>query len=314
MFLGNPFSELSFADITVQAGSDAVLAGTSTITFSQTGNLLNSSVYFATQSITFSQTGNFSGGFTNGAVATIAFSQTCSLLASSNLLSTATIVFSPSGDLRGTSNHAGTSAITFSQTGDFLNSSILAATATILFNQTGNFLSSGLMAGTTTIVFSQTGLFNAALVIIHPFIGTDRTGAHEYFPWHNKDGVTVYFNKGGKRRHRYFPEDIERQDAIVRKRLEISSPTTIQELDWDIYNLFDVTVNADVEFTFSNPRDNSDFVILLTKDANANVRTITFPASLVWPDGNSFTTMSSSGETKLIRISYFGSRYRATLY
>ena len=149
---------------------------------------------------------------------------------------------------------------------------------------------------------------------IPPFTGTDLIGAHEYFPWHNRESLTGYFNKSGHGRKGYFPTDKERQDVLVRKRQAIENPTTIQELDWDVYNFFDVTLNNDATFVFSNPRDNSDFVILLTKDSNSNIRNITWPASLAWPDNDSFTSLSVSGESKLIRISYFGNRYRVTLY
>jgi hypothetical protein len=146
-------------------------------------------------------------------------------------------------------------------------------------------------------------------VIIQP----DTIGPHEYFPWHNKDGLTVYFSrKAPVGRKRYFPVDIERQDVLVRKRNPITA-TVNQELDWDIHNFFDVSITQNVTFIFSNPRDNSDFVVLLTNDSGG-VHTITWPPSLVWPDGNNVNNLNTAGEAKLIRISYFGGVYRATLY
>jgi hypothetical protein len=146
-------------------------------------------------------------------------------------------------------------------------------------------------------------------VIIQP----DAIGPHEYFPWHNKEGLTVYFSrKAPVGRKRYFPVDLERQDVLVRKRNPITAIAS-QELDWGIHNYFDVSIVQNTTFIFSNPRDNSDFVVLLT-NGNSDVHTITWPPSLIWPDGNNVNNLNTLGETKLIRISYFGGVYRATLY
>ncbi len=224
---------------------------------------------------------------------------------------TTTIIFSQTGAFGGGSAHAGTSPIIFSQTGALNASAKATGTTTIVFSQTGALNAGSLFASTAEIVFATTGAFLTTVSTSVP--GHLIIGAHEYYPWHNKDGLTVYFNKGGHRRKRYFPTDIEQQDVLVRKKQTITA-TTIQELDWDVYNFFDVAVDTDTSLVFSNPRDNSDFIILLTKDANATVRTITWPNALIWPDGNIVTTLSSSSETKLIRISYFGGVYRATLY
>jgi hypothetical protein len=312
-----------------------ILTGTNGFTFNQTGLLRGTGALNGTNGFVFSQTGDLRGSGVLSGTNSFVFNQTGDLTsggATSPITGTVAFNFSQTGDLKGSGILTGSNSIIFNQTGDLKGSGVLSANVSFIFNQSASIAASGLLQGLTSITFGQSGSFSSGALVgtsiitfgstgtlsgtltIFPFTGSDLIGAHEYFPWHNKESLTGYFNKSGHGRKGYFPTDIERQDVLVRKRQAIENPTTIQELDWDVYNFFDVTLNNDVTFVFSNPRDNSDFVILLTKDSNSNVRNITWPASLAWPDGNSFTTMSVASETKLIRISYFGGRYRATLY
>lgn len=244
---------------------------------------------------------------------TLAFTTSGTLLGSGALAGSSSPAFTTLGGLTGIGALSGLSSVTFTTSSSILGLGLISGAATVTFSTTAIGQLFAVIAGSTSFAFSLAAAIGYSIAVF-PYTGTDTRGAHEYYPWHNKDGVTVYFNKGGVHRKRYFPLDLERQDVLVRKRLAIENPTTTQELDWDVYNFFDVTLNADVTFTFSNPRDNSDFIVLLTKDSNGTTRNVTFPGSLVWPDGNDFTALTVSGESKLIRISYFGGRYRATLY
>lgn len=190
------------------------------------------------------------------------------------------------------------------------NSGAAQGSITVSFSTEGILAGQGRLFGLSNITFS-------VAASVTSFFSHSLIGAHEYYPWHNKDGLTLYFGtKWGKARRARggrIPTDQERDDVLVRKRIAITATTTT-ELNWDIYNFFDVSVAVNPSIVFLNPRDNSDFVVLLTKDANATVRTISWPVALLWPDGNQIFSLTTSGETKLIRVSYFGGVYRATLY
>lgn len=288
------FHGISFAPISalVQALEGSIVGSTS-FAFSPSGTLVGSGALAGSTAVAFS---------------TSAFGNVFVPIAGSSAFA-----FALAGTLKGAGALSGLSSVTFTTSGSILGLGLMSGAVTVTFTTTAIGTPFSNIAGAIALTFTTAASIGYSIAVF-PYTGTDTRGAHEYYPWHNKDGVTVYFNKGGVHRKRYFPLDLERQDVLVRKRLAIENPTVTQELDWDVYNFFDVTLNADVTFTFSNPRDNSDFVILLTKDSNGTTRNVTFPGSLVWPDGNSFTALTVSGESKLIRISYFGGRYRATLY
>jgi hypothetical protein len=58
-----------------------------------------------------------------------------------------------------------------------------------------------------------------------------------------------------------------------------------QTIDLTLGNFITATLNSNCTFTFSNPLiDAFSFTLVLTNDATAN-RTITWPASVVWPGG-----------------------------
>ncbi len=128
--------------------------------------------------------------------------------------------------------------------------------------------------------------------------------------WHNKDSLDLYFERTEPGR---YPVDSENQGVVVRHELIIPADPLTTVLDWYRFNFFNVTVSNSTTFSFVNPRPNSDFSILLTKDNTPTPYTITWPSELSWENAVPVTTLTDAGQTALLFISYYGGVYRATL-
>lgn len=128
--------------------------------------------------------------------------------------------------------------------------------------------------------------------------------------WDDPDGLRRRYKaaEGGHERDKR-----SRDDAPLRKKIALNASATT-DLDWASYNYFEVTVDENVTFTFSNPRPSSDFVILLIKDNSGTARNIVWPASASWPYGTPFDSMTVANQTVLLRVSYFGGEYRMGYY
>lgn len=128
--------------------------------------------------------------------------------------------------------------------------------------------------------------------------------------WDDPDGLRRRYKaaEGGHER-----DNRSRDDAPLRKKIALNA-SSVTDLDWASYNYFEVTVDENVTFTFSNPRPSSDFVILLIKDNSGTARNIVWPASASWPYGTPFDSMTVANQTVLLRVSYFGGEYRMGYY
>jgi hypothetical protein len=132
------------------------------------------------------------------------------------------------------------------------------------------------------------------------------TGLYDKQHWYNKDTEHVYY---GQRLAREFRNDRERDGVILRREIPITASATT-DLDWDTYNLFSVAVGISTTFTFSNPRANSDFVIVLTKDNSSTTRTIVWPPALDWAGQAPFSSLNTANEEAVINIAYYAGKYR----
>lgn len=81
----------------------------------------------------------------------------------------------------------------------------------------------------------------------------------------------------------------------------VSIASNAATLDLETGNVFSVSLNANVTFTFSNPPASGacgSFTLVLTADGTA--RTITWPAAVKWEDGTAPTPPSTNGKVMIV--------------
>lgn len=128
--------------------------------------------------------------------------------------------------------------------------------------------------------------------------------------WQSPDGLLVRFPTYTAKKA---ARDRNRDDVLLRRKYDITA-TASTTIDWDVYNFFDITVDLDVTFTFINPRENSDFIVKLTKDATATQRNLTWPVSVSWPGADEVTALTVSGQILFLKFSYLDGSYYGQLY
>jgi hypothetical protein len=139
-----------------------------------------------------------------------------------------------------------------------------------------------------------------------PSLGTPTYG-YDYRSWHNPDGLDVHYPvRYGKR----FAPDKERNGVVLRKEITLTATAPVTTLDWHIFNYFKLDVGVSTTLSFSNPRANSDFVIVLQKDGSANPRQVFFPVGMDWGNQAPITTLDQPNQQELITVSYFNGVYR----
>ena len=134
---------------------------------------------------------------------------------------------------------------------------------------------------------------------------SEQVYGRDWRTWHNPDGLAVQFPY----KTAYpFAADIDWDGTLARAQKDLTTTATTT-LDWDRHNYFNVAVTMDTTFAILNPRPNSDFVVLLTKDNSATIRTITWGFTIDWGDATPVTRLTEANETVLLYITYFGSAY-----
>lgn len=126
---------LWYADQILTNSGAANFTGTSTFTFSQTGNFVAGSVtgnanFVGTSTLTFSQTGVFNAFASMAGTATATFGQSGAVTAESSFSGTSSTLFAQSGAFvagaaAGNAVFVGTATITFGQSGDLNTSQIV---------------------------------------------------------------------------------------------------------------------------------------------------------------------------------------------
>jgi len=126
----------------------------------------------------------------------------------------------------------------------------------------------------------------------------------DYGNWYYK-GLTLNYKRLGRQLNR----DVERLGTLARKEIELTAGATTT-LDWDTFNFFDVSLGTNTTFSFINPRANSDFVIVITKDATGTARNVTWPVGLDWDFWPTVSSLNSASEVVFITIAYYNNVYR----
>lgn len=144
-----------------------VLAGTSALTFSQTGALVGAGALAASIPLTFAITGSLdaSAGALTGNTSLV-LGQTGTLVGAGSLAGTTALTLGSNTTLVGAGVLAGTSTLVFSQTGDLGSGGQLLGTSTLVFGQTGALTGVGAMAGTASLTLGGTSTIQAVGALI----------------------------------------------------------------------------------------------------------------------------------------------------
>lgn len=137
-------------------GTAVNLAGTSPITFGQSGALSDTDPLAGSSSITFGQSGALSDVLGLAGSSSIAFSQSGALSDTVNLVGASSILFGQTGDLTQVNPLAGASNITFGQSANLTDTLGLAGNSAVVFGQSGDLTDTKPLAGTSAIVFGGT--------------------------------------------------------------------------------------------------------------------------------------------------------------
>lgn len=121
-------------------------------------------------------------------------------------------------------------------------------------------------------------------------------------------GQKLYYGQNEGRPH---TQDKDYQGVTVRREKElVGSSDTI--IDWDRFNFFNISVGADTTISsVINLRENSDFIVLLTKDNSGIVRNLYFPSDWTWADSVAPTSLTMANEQIVFKVTYFGGVLRA---
>lgn len=93
-----------------------------------------------------------------------------------------------------------------------------------------------------------------------------------------------------------------------------SKATCTTTLDWDDGNVqYIVLANGSQTFTFSNPKDGGRYVLILKQPSSGSAGTVTFPASVLWSNGNTVVLSTTNSKVDVISFVYDGtnSKYYA---
>lgn len=134
------------------SGGSGAIAGTTAVTFGQSGALTGSGALAGTAGVTFTASATATQGAIAG-VATASFGQSGTLTAAGALTGTVPITFTASAVPSGNDAAVGSAAITFGQTGALTGSGVLAGTTTVAFGQSGALKGAGALAGASSVAF-----------------------------------------------------------------------------------------------------------------------------------------------------------------
>lgn len=91
----------------------------------------------------------------------------------------------------------------------------------------------------------------------------------------------------------------------------LSPAGTSQDLDLDNGNIQQLDLGAasgDVTVTISNPKEGGEYTIYIIQSATA--RTITWPASFQWPQGQEIILSTTNDAVDYVKVQYIGANFR----
>lgn len=82
--------------------------------------------------------------------------------------------------------------------------------------------------------------------------------------------------------------------------VEVANSTASYDIDYDLAQNFVITLTDNATFTISNPPTNGGaFTLFLEQDATGS-RTVTWPASIIWPGGTAPTLTGTANSIDVI--------------
>lgn len=155
---GTMFFDSTFADPGDQLEAlfyvSEALAGSSFVTFSQTGALTGAGALAGPSTITILPAGTLAAKGALAGSSTVTFSPAGTLTAKGALAGSPTFTLSPAGTLAGKGALAGPSTVTFAPVGTLGGKGALAGPTTIVLSPAGTLQGSTALTATTTLVFS----------------------------------------------------------------------------------------------------------------------------------------------------------------
>lgn len=147
----------------VSGGGSGAIAGTTAITFGQSGALKGAGALVGVSAVVFGQSGNLKGSGALAGSAAIVFGQSGVLVGSGALAGASAIVFGQSGNLIGSGSLSGASSIVFGASGTLTPpSGSLAGTAGFSFDGSATPQGAGALVGAASITFGAAGTLQAS--------------------------------------------------------------------------------------------------------------------------------------------------------
>ncbi|MDB5195566.1 MAG: hypothetical protein JWO84_750 [Parcubacteria group bacterium] len=97
--------------------------------------------------------------------------------------------------------------------------------------------------------------------------------------------------------------------GAIYSRLVTASSSSI---NWNLGNVQKMTLASNPTLTFSNGQAGGEYTLILSQDGTGG-RSVTWPASILWPGGITPTLTSTSNATDVARFVYDGSHYFGSL-
>lgn len=98
------------------------------------------------------------------------------------------------------------------------------------------------------------------------------------------------------------------ENAYFDEEVDNGNSGTTQTVTWGDGNKQKVTLTGDCTFTFSDPHGPCSIILKMVQDGTGS-RTVTWPASVKWPDSTAPTLTTTAGATDLITFYFDGTNY-----
>jgi hypothetical protein len=97
--------------------------------------------------------------------------------------------------------------------------------------------------------------------------------------------------------------------GAIYSRLVTPTDASSLTIDWNQGNVQGLTLNtSNTTLAFTNGHAGGDYELILYQDATGG-RTVTWPATVEWPNGNAPTLTSTASSTDVVKFVYDGSNY-----
>ena len=105
--------------------------------------------------------------------------------------------------------------------------------------------------------------------------------------------------------------NIENVKTVTFNEIDDGYGGTADTIDWDSGQKHSSILNDNVTFTFNPPAGACNLLLKIQQDDTGN-RTVTWPASVLWPDGTEPTLSTSGGAIDIITFYYDETNYYGT--